>query len=75
MQFLEMVIMETLRIYPPATRFDRSAEEDYQIGDLKIPKGTNIAIPVYVLHHSEEYWPEPEEFRPERQVSAPQGPS
>ena len=26
----------------------------------------NINIPVYVIHHNPEYWPEPELFRPER---------
>ena len=34
--------------------------------DLLIKKGTRINMPVYASHHTPEFFPEPEKFRPER---------
>ncbi|CAF1289098.1 unnamed protein product [Rotaria magnacalcarata] len=70
LQYLDMAINETLRMYPPFIRFDRVASQDYQLGDYHIPKGTIINVPVYSIHHDAEYWPEPEKFIPERFSSA-----
>ena len=36
------------------------------VGDITIPKGAMIDIPIYMLQHLPEYWDEPEEFIPER---------
>lgn len=48
------------------SRLVRGVKEDVVYGDIKIPKGSAIAIPVYLLHHDSEHYPDPEEFRPER---------
>ncbi|CAF4114177.1 unnamed protein product [Adineta steineri] len=66
LQYLDMVINETLRMYPPFIRFDRVASKDYQLGNYLIPKGSIINVPVYPIHHDPETWPEPEKFIPER---------
>lgn len=66
LQYLDMVINETLRMYPPFLRFDRIASQDYQLGDYLIPKGSFVNVPVYPIHHDSNYWPEPEKFIPER---------
>ncbi|CAF1008271.1 unnamed protein product [Adineta steineri] len=60
LQYLDMVINETLRMYPPVLRLDRVASKDYQLGNYLIPKGTIIHAPVYPIHHDSEAWPEPE---------------
>ncbi|OVA04993.1 Cytochrome P450 [Macleaya cordata] len=64
---LNMVIMESLRLYPPASLLPRMVFEDIKLGDLEIPKGLSIWIPVLAIHHSEELWGEDvNEFKPER---------
>jgi cytochrome P450 family 3 subfamily A len=66
LQYLDMVINETLRMYPPFIRFDRVASQNYQLGNYQIPKGCVINVPVYPIHHDPNSWPEPEKFIPER---------
>lgn len=64
---LNMVIMESLRLYPPASLLPRMVFEDIKLGDLEIPKGLSIWIPVLAIHHSKELWGEDaNEFKPER---------
>uniref|UniRef100_A0A663LNI6 Thromboxane-A synthase n=1 Tax=Athene cunicularia TaxID=194338 RepID=A0A663LNI6_ATHCN len=64
--YLEMVIAETLRMYPPAFRFTREAAEDCIVLGQRIPAGAVIETAVGHLHHNPEFWPEPEKFMPER---------
>ncbi|XP_072337059.1 cytochrome P450 3A8-like [Scyliorhinus torazame] len=66
LEYMEMVISETLRLFPPAPRIERMCKKDVQLNGVTVPKGMAIVIPAYVLHHDPAYWPEPEEFRPER---------
>jgi cytokinin trans-hydroxylase len=64
---LNMVINESLRLYPPASVLPRMAFEDIKLGDLHIPKGLSIWIPVLAIHHSEELWgKDVNEFNPDR---------
>ncbi|XP_057784040.1 cytokinin hydroxylase-like [Salvia miltiorrhiza] len=64
---LNMVINESLRLYPPASVLPRMAFEDIKLGDLLIPKGLSIWIPVLAIHHSQEIWgKDANEFNPER---------
>ncbi|KAA8547807.1 hypothetical protein F0562_004236 [Nyssa sinensis] len=64
---LNMVINESLRLYPPASVLPRMAFEDIKLGDLHIPKGLSIWIPVLAIHHSEELWgKDANEFNPDR---------
>ncbi|CAF4323269.1 unnamed protein product, partial [Rotaria sordida] len=57
--YLDMVISETLRMYPPGIRFDRVASCDYQLGNYHIPKGSIINVSVYPIHHDPNVWPDP----------------
>ncbi|XP_064011539.1 thromboxane-A synthase isoform X2 [Pogoniulus pusillus] len=64
--YLDMVIAETLRMYPPAFRFTREAAKDSLVLGQHIPAGAVIEVAVGHLHHNPEFWPEPEKFIPER---------
>lgn len=66
MEYLDMVVNETLRLYPIANRLERVSKKDVEINGMFIPKGTIVMMPIYPLHRDPEYWPEPEEFCPER---------
>ncbi|XP_064612066.1 cytochrome P450 3A24-like [Liolophura sinensis] len=66
LQYLDMVIMEVLRINPPAARVDRVCKRDTEIRGLYIPAGTVVGLPIYTIHHDAEYWPDPDVFDPER---------
>uniref|UniRef100_A0A6I8P3J2 Thromboxane-A synthase n=1 Tax=Ornithorhynchus anatinus TaxID=9258 RepID=A0A6I8P3J2_ORNAN len=66
MDYLDMVVLETLRLFPPGGRIQRVCKETTQIKGLTIPKGTVVIIPTFVLHRDSEHWPEPEKFLPER---------
>lgn len=68
LKYLHCVVSETLRLYPPATRLERSGYHDYVLGDtgIKLPKECSILIPVYSMHHDPELFPDPESFKPER---------
>ncbi|KAF1501388.1 Cytochrome P450 3A24, partial [Megadyptes antipodes antipodes] len=66
MEYLDMVVNESLRLYPPGSRLERICKKTVELNGVTIPKGMVVTIPAYVLHRDPEYWPEPEEFRPER---------
>ncbi|XP_029009808.2 thromboxane-A synthase [Betta splendens] len=66
LKYLEMVICEALRLYPPGFRFARDIEHDCVVNGQLLPKGATLEIPAGFLHYDPEYWPEPEKFIPER---------
>uniref|UniRef100_A0A8C4LGQ2 Cytochrome P450 3A n=1 Tax=Equus asinus asinus TaxID=83772 RepID=A0A8C4LGQ2_EQUAS len=66
MDYLDMVLNESLRLFPVAVRLERLCKKDVEIDGVFIPKGTVVMVPTFSLHRASEFWPEPEEFRPER---------
>uniref|UniRef100_A0A3Q2GSJ7 Cytochrome P450 3A n=1 Tax=Equus caballus TaxID=9796 RepID=A0A3Q2GSJ7_HORSE len=66
MDYLDMVLNESLRLFPVAVRLERVCKKDAEINGVFIPKGTVVMVPTFSLHRASEFWPEPEEFRPER---------
>ncbi|XP_076996612.1 cytochrome P450 3A12-like isoform X2 [Tamandua tetradactyla] len=66
MEYLDMVVNETLRIFPIAGRIERVCKKDVEINRVIIPKGTVVMIPSYVIHQDPDIWSKPEEFHPER---------
>ncbi|CAD6240451.1 GSCOCT00008795001.2-RA-CDS, partial [Cotesia congregata] len=66
--YLDMVIAETLRKYPPLPVLDRVTNENYKIpnSNLVLEKGTPVMISISGLHMDPEYFPNPEKYDPER---------
>uniref|UniRef100_A0A182LUK2 Cytochrome P450 n=1 Tax=Anopheles culicifacies TaxID=139723 RepID=A0A182LUK2_9DIPT len=65
--YLDQVVNETLRMYPPVDFLFRVSSTDYRINRFgTIPRGTLVVVPVHALHHDAEYYPRPEVYDPER---------
>nr|QIK02100.1 cytochromes P450 family 4 [Holotrichia parallela] len=66
MKYLEMVIKESLRVYPTVAQIGRALEEDVDWNGVLLPKGLMIYIFLYGVHQSSEWYENPEKFDPER---------
>ncbi|XP_069107924.1 cytochrome P450 3A8-like isoform X2 [Argopecten irradians] len=66
LKYTGYVINEALRKYPPLARISRQCKESTVVKGIHIPKGALVAIPIFLIHHDPEFYPDPEEFRPER---------
>lgn len=66
MKYLERVIKESMRIFPPVPILGRILSEDVQLDQYFIPKGTAVTIQVYYLHRDPRFFPEPEKFDEDR---------
>ncbi|BES87260.1 cytochrome P450 [Nesidiocoris tenuis] len=68
MTYMDQVISETLRRYPPIPGVSRVLTQEYKVPhtDLVLPKGFLITIPIYAIHHDPQYFENPFEFNPER---------
>ncbi|CAD7079477.1 unnamed protein product [Hermetia illucens] len=68
MTYIDQIISEALRKYPPVVFLTRRAADKYQIPNTKtiIDKGLDTMIPVYCIHHDPEIYPNPEIFDPDR---------
>lgn len=71
MKYLDLVVTECLRKWPPAIATDRSCAKTYVIEKedgqkVTINPGDVVMFPIYGLQHDPEYFPEPKKFDPER---------
>jgi cytochrome P450 len=66
LRYTEMIVKESMRLYPPVAIFGREAAVDCHIGGYSLPKGCTIMISQWVMHREERYFEDPETFKPER---------
>lgn len=60
------VVNEALRLYPPGWLLSRRTIEPDVLGGYPVAAGTNVLLPLYLLHRHPRFWRDPESFRPER---------
>ena len=66
LRYARGVVLEALRLYPPADTIGREAAEHCTIGELSIRKGTNLFMSQWVVHRDARFFPDPERFDPGR---------
>ncbi|OBJ48733.1 cytochrome P450 [Mycobacterium sp. 1423905.2] len=71
--YLNGVVHETLRLYPPAVISARRVMRDLRFDGHRIRAGRMLVFSAYVTHRLPELWPEPTEFRPQRWDNAAPG--
>ena len=59
---LRAILEESMRLYPPAPRFDREAREKDRLGDHAIEAGDIVSIWPWLIHRHETLWDRPDEF-------------
>ncbi len=64
--YLQSVLKEVLRLYPPAYAFGRRALRDTAVGEHRVPAGTTVLMSPWAMHRDPTYFPDPEAFIPER---------
>jgi cytochrome P450 len=67
---LEAVVLETLRLLPPAYMVGRCAAQRTSLGGHAIPAGTTVLVAPYIMHRDARFWDRPTEFVPERWLAA-----
>lgn len=66
MKYLERVLKETMRMYPPVPIIGRIASEDAEVGGYIIPKNTFISIMIFMVMRDPAHFPNPAKFDPDR---------
>jgi cytochrome P450 family 705 subfamily A len=73
MPYLQAVVKETLRLYPPGPVTTRECIQDCKINGFDIPAKTAVAINLYAIMRDPEIWEDPNEFHPERFLKEREG--
>jgi cytochrome P450 len=66
LKYAEAVILESMRLHPPAYVLGREAIRDTEIAGHHIPRGMTVFMSQWVTQRDPRWWDKPEEFRPER---------
>jgi len=64
--YTQSVIKETLRLYPPAHTAVRMTTMPTSLGAYQLPAGAVVMLDFYAMHHRADYFPQPEQFDPDR---------
>src|SRR5580692_9322940 len=66
LRYVEMVLAESMRLYPPAWAMGRQARADFQLGDFFLPAKTTVLMSQFVTHRDARFFSDPLRFDPER---------
>jgi len=64
--YMQMVLNEVLRLYPPAYAFGRRALRNTVVGEHPVEAGTTVLMSPWAMHRDATYFEDPERFVPER---------
>lgn len=64
--FVERVVTEAMRLYPPAWLIGRRAIDPYPIGGYVAPARAIFLMSQWVMHHDPRFFSEPDRFHPDR---------
>ncbi|MDX6544133.1 MAG: pentalenene oxygenase [Gaiellaceae bacterium] len=64
--YLDAVLLETLRLFPPARHIDRCPARDVMVGNVRLQKGANVLVSPLVTHADSRVYDRPSEFDPDR---------
>lgn len=64
--YLEKVVKEGMRLYPPAWGIGRQSLTELELGGYRVPARSNLMIIPYLLHRDERWWDDPLTFNPDR---------
>ena len=66
LSFIERVVTESMRLYPPAWIIGRRAIDEYRVGEYVAPPRSILVMSPYIMHRDERFYHEPERFDPDR---------
>ena len=66
LRYTEMVIAESMRLYPPAWAIGRMSKEPFELGGIRIARKSICIVSPYVMQRDARWFPEPERFDPGR---------
>ncbi|KAK1404866.1 Secologanin synthase 4 [Heracleum sosnowskyi] len=67
LKVVNTILLETLRLYPPGVALTRTLSEDIKLGEISLPAGVLLHLPVILMHHDKEIWgDDAKEFNPGR---------
>ena len=64
--YVEAVLQEAIRLYPPAWMIARRAIAPLELGPYRVAEGDLVMMPPYLIHRDERFWDDPERFDPDR---------
>ena len=66
LRYVEMVMAESMRLYPPAWAMGRYARNDFHLGEFFLPAKTTVLMSQYITHRDPRFFPDPLRFDPDR---------
>jgi cytochrome P450 len=66
LSYVERVVTEAMRLYPPAWIIGRRTIEPYALDDYVLPPRSLVVFSPYIVHRDARYFPEPDRFLPDR---------